>query len=195
MSRLLLCISLLAGALVLSADTPALAQPGGYAPPPPPIDLRLSDDDLMILDRGRITTGQYVTGGVLGSYFGFGIGHMVQQRWMETGWLFTVGQSAALTAAVVGAVSCVDDGYHEEQRVHGGSRSSSGGRCSAGLLIGGLLGFVGLRTWEIIDLWVAPPRHNRRYDKLSKRHQLPRYSLSLTPTGKGSGVASLSLSF
>lgn len=194
MSRLLLCLSLLAGALVLSASAPALAQPGGYAPAPAPLDLRLSDDDLMILERGRISTGQYVTGGVIGSYFGFGVGHMIQQRWMETGWLFTVGESAAITAMVVGAVGCANGSFQEEDRLHNG-RSSSSDACSVELIIGGLLGYAGLRTWEIIDLWVAPPRHNRRYDKLTRRSSQRRYSFSLAPTGKGSGVASLSLSF
>ncbi|MCP4446847.1 MAG: hypothetical protein GY811_16085 [Myxococcales bacterium] len=191
MSRLLLSFTLLAALLVVSSSSPALAQPGQYAPPAP-LPLRLSDDDLHVLDRGRITTGQYISGGVIGSHFGFGIGHMVQQRWTDTGWIFTMGESAALTSMIVGAVSCLNDDTYDDSARH--SSNGSNDRCSRGLLIGGLIGFAGLRIWEIVDLWVAPPAHNRRYDEL-RAGGPSRYSLSIAPTGAGSGVASISLAF
>ena len=139
-SRLLLCLSLLAGALIATAETPAFAQPGGYAPPPPPLQLQFSDEDLLILERGRISTGQYVTGGVIGSYFGFGIGHMIQQRWIDRGWIFSLGESAAIAAIVVGAVGCANEVYYDarlDDNVHNGR--SSGDTCSTGLLVGGLV--------------------------------------------------------
>ena len=43
-------------------------------------------------DTGRIGIGRYVTGGVVGTTLGFGIGHSIQERyWRDYGWAFTVG--------------------------------------------------------------------------------------------------------
>ena len=43
-------------------------------------------------DTGRIGVGRYVTGGVVGTTLGFGIGHGIQERyWSDYGWAFTVG--------------------------------------------------------------------------------------------------------
>ena len=43
-------------------------------------------------DTGRIGVGRYVTGGVVGTTLGFGIGHGIQDRyWSDYGWAFTVG--------------------------------------------------------------------------------------------------------
>ena len=195
MSRLLLSLSLLAAFLVVSSASPAIAQPSAYAPPPP-LQLQLSDEDLAVLDRGQISVGQYIAGGAIGTHFGFGIGHMVQQRWMDKGWIFTIGESAAIAAMIAGIVSCEDDyndTYYNDPS-HKAPRSSSGDSCSEGLIIGGAIGFVGLRIWEVIDLWVAPPAHNRRLKKLKANGQAG-YRFSIAPTGSGSGVASLSLDF
>ena len=42
-------------------------------------------------DTGRIGIGRYVTGGVVGTTLGFGIGHGIQDRyWSDYGWAFTV---------------------------------------------------------------------------------------------------------
>lgn len=41
---------------------------------------------------GRVGVGRYVTGGVIGTTLGFGIGHSIQDRyWRDYGWVFTVG--------------------------------------------------------------------------------------------------------
>ena len=196
MSRVLLSLSLLAAFLVVSSASTAIAQPSAYAPTPAPVQLQLSDEDLAVLDRGRISVGQYVTGGIIGTHFGFGIGHVVQQRWIDKGWIFTIGESAAIAALITGIISCEND-YHNDtyyDQTHQGRGGGSGDSCSDELIIGGALGFVGLRIWEIIDLWVAPPAHNRHLEKLRAGGRSG-YRFSIAPTGSGAGVASLSLDF
>ena len=48
-------------------------------------------------DTGRIGVGRYVTGGVVGTTLGFGIGHSIQDRyWSDYGWAFTA--SGVLTS-------------------------------------------------------------------------------------------------
>lgn len=191
-----ICAAICAALLLVVLEPAASAQPGTsyVAPPPQPLQLRLSDDDLAILDRGEISAGAYVGGGLLGSYFGFGVGHMVQGRWQAKGWIFTLGEAAAATALVAGLLSCAVSG---SQQSNTGVRSpwADDDECPEALVIGAALAFGGLRLWEIVDLWVGPSIHNQRFRKLQRTHQPGRYRFAIAPTGRGSGVASLSLSF
>ena len=97
-----------------------------------------------------ITQGQYIAGGLLGILPGFGIGHAVQGRWLEKGWIFT---SSSLAAPLI----------------VGGSALLSLSVCtwSNGENICGIIqllamktiaGFIGLKIYEIIDIW-HPPSH------------------------------------
>lgn len=53
----------------------------------------LTDKDKEILEIGEISTVSYVVGGVLGTYpVGLGIGHAIQGRWSQKGWIFTAGE-------------------------------------------------------------------------------------------------------
>jgi hypothetical protein len=185
------CLALL---LVL-LESGASAQPGtSYVAPPAPLQLRISDDDFAILDRGEISTGAYVGGGLVGSYFGFGLGHMVQGRWEAKGWIFTLGESIAATALVAGIVSCSVSGSEGSNTgVH--SPWVDDDECPIGLMVGSAIAFGGLRLWEIVDLWAGPPMHNERFRKLRTRYAPRRYSFSIAPTSRDSGVASLSMSF
>jgi hypothetical protein len=204
---------------VLGAAGVASAQPGAdpgapppYSPPPPapccneqpvhvpppyqyqqPVVLTL--DEQRLLDEGEIPIGRYLGGGITSIFVGFGIGHAVQGRWSETGWIFTLGQAASLTALIYGisqsdcflfAYSCNDRGDDD----------------GVGFIVGGVIGLVGFRIWELVDVWVGPPRHNRRVRALRMRLGLPpvtvgkRMTPYLVPPSGGSGaVAGVSLSF
>jgi hypothetical protein len=115
----------------------------------------LSEKERDILQRGEITDTRYIVGGILGTYpLGFGIGHAIQGRYSDTGWIFTVGEMGSLAVMMAGVGDCW----------------SSGKSCSSGgLMFLGLLGYAGFKVWEIADLWAGPPEHNRRYRELKNR--------------------------
>ena len=56
--------------------------------------------DRSVQNVAIISQGQYISGGVVGTVFGFGIGHAIQGRWTKTGWIHTTLQSGA------GAICC-----------------------------------------------------------------------------------------
>lgn len=183
--------------IALVAEGRAHAQPGTqtYAPvpPPAPVQLQLSTEDLEILDRGHISTGQYVAGGILGSYMGFGLGHVVQQRWSSKGWIFTAGESAGIAVLTYGVLSCAVTDSSDDSRVH---RTWDGDSdCPWGLALAGGLAYAGFRVWEILDLWAGPPEHNRRLRRLQSGQRRQPYRFTLLPTGGDSGVATFSLEF
>lgn len=132
-----------------------------YSSYPPPTMITQEEHQLLL--RGEMPTGQYVSGGVVSAVVGFGIGHTVQGRWLERGWVFTAGESASLLIAFTGAVATIGCGGHSD--------STTGERCdtSVGLLIGGYLAFVGFRIWEIADSFAVPPIRNARVRSLKRR--------------------------
>ena len=116
---------------------------------------RLSPEELAIYQYGEISTGSLIGGGLLGTFVGFGTGHIVYGKYGQRGWIFTVGEVGTIAMATVGAAkiitSCLFDG------------SSSGCSTGSGLFILGGVGFFGFRLWELIDVWTIPGSHNDRY--------------------------------
>ncbi|MEO8707386.1 MAG: hypothetical protein ABI867_45585 [Kofleriaceae bacterium] len=174
--------------------------PGGYAPPPYNyVPVQLTAEDQALLAEGEITDGQHVGGAVAGLFFGFGIGQAVQGRWSDTGWIFTLGEAASITAMVIGAVKSFD--CIDSNDTIGGSSSGCSNASGSGLLIGGFVGFMVFRVWEVVDAFGGPPKHNRRVRELKMRLGIPQpiYSQRLTPyvnkARDGGGVAGLSLRF
>lgn len=156
--------------------------------PPPAV---ISQEEHQLLLRGEMPTGQYVAGGVVSAVVGFGIGHTVQGRWLERGWVFTAGEGASLLIAFTGAVATIGCGGHSD--------SATGDKCdtSVGMLIGGYLAFVGFRVWEIADAFAVPPIRNARVRNLKKRLGISTpYALTpyMAPHGDGA-VAGLGLRF
>ena len=155
-----------------------------YPPQPQVVQLQLTEEQQELLARGEISLGQYITGGILAYVAGFGIGHAVQGRWNERGWIFTVGEVGSLGVLFYGLTQCC-----QHQR-------------GQGYMLGGLFALAGFRIWAIVDAWVVPPSHNRQVRALRRSLGLTpppsRYGLYLappqTPEGSG-GVAGLSLQF
>lgn len=144
----------------------------------------LDEDDRRVLRIGEISTTAYVIGGIVGTYpIGLGVGHAIQGRYMDKGWIFTVGELGSLAVAVAGVGSCWD------------SATSTSRSCNGGMLFLGAMGFIGFRLWEIIDVWAAPPEINRRYRELKLRME-PRVSFSplIMPTKDGA-VLGLEMTF
>ncbi len=151
---------------------------------PPPHRDTLSDDDRRILQIGEISTPAYVIGGIIGTYpVGLGVGHAIQGRYMDKGWIFTVGELGSVAIMVAALGDCV--------------YSSVGGysNCNGGLGWLAVMGFVGFRIWEIVDVWAAPPEINRRYREIKMRTE-SRVSLSpLFATTRDGAVLGLKMTF
>lgn len=125
-------------------------------PSSPPI--YLDEEDRRILRIGEISQAQYVFGGIIGTYpVGFGVGHAIQGRYSDKGWIFTVGEIGSIVVLMSGVGDCMS------------SISNRYDGCNGGLLFLGAAGFVGFRIWEIVDVWAAPPEINRRYRELKQR--------------------------
>lgn len=116
----------------------------------------LSEKDQEVLSIGHINDTKYIVGGILGTYpLGFGIGHVVQGRWSEQGWIFTAGEAASISAIFIGVGGC-----------HGQISSDGCSSANSTLIVAGLFGLVGFRIWEIVDVWAVPPSQNRKYKEL-----------------------------
>lgn len=115
-----------------------------------------------LLDRGEIST---TTGTVTAAFFGFGTGQALQGRWLERGWIFTLGDAGATALMVTGmtkvwSYDCNLGCQHRGEAV---------------FIAGGLLA-LGLRIWQATDAYVVPARHNERVRELRRR-------FAVTPTG------------
>ncbi len=134
-------------------------QPGGYAP------VQLTPHEHELLQKGEITDGQHIAGAAASIFVGFGIGQAVQGRYGETGWIFTVGEIASITALFVGVAQAFDGCGFEDS-----------GTCDNGgeeLIIGGLIGLFAFRIWEVVDAFGGPPKHNRKVRELKMRLGIP----------------------
>lgn len=176
------------------AAPPYAAPP--YAPPPyagPHVQLTLDEQEL--LSKGEISDGAHLGGGVVSLMFGFGVGQAVQGRWGDTGWIFTLGEGAAITAFIVGLASiadCLDSDANCDEDDDG----------ATALLVGGGLGLVAFRIWEVVDAFTGPASHNRRVRELRMRAGVPppMYTriapyVDKPKHGNGGGVVGLSLRF
>jgi hypothetical protein len=107
---------------------------------------QLTDEERRILSIGYIDTPRYVIGGILGVYPGFGIGHAVQGRYLDKGWIFTVGELGSVAGLVVGLANCLGTRYDEP--------------CDNALITVSLISFIGFKIWECVDVWVGPSQIN-----------------------------------
>lgn len=94
----------------------------------------------------KISPFRYGIGGVLGIYPGFGLGHAVQGRWLERGWMMTAGELVSGVVALHGAVTC------GTVALLSSSKQSSG--CDRAAV--GAFSFLAFRIWETIDVWATP---------------------------------------
>lgn len=110
---------------------------------------------------GHISSGRQVSGGILGTYpLGFGMGHALQNRWQDDGKFFTYTQLGAV-GLMLATGDCVGKVFERDDNDCGGPQEV--------LLLVGVVSFIGLRIWEIVDVWTAPAKQNRRYQHLRER--------------------------
>ena len=168
-------------------------QPAGqvpYYPPqgflPPPV---LTAEEHELLAEGEISSGQVIGGFALSAWMGLGLGQAVQGRWSDTGWIFTVGEPATMTVAMVTLLGCSIEGCTRGQSTIG---------------VAAVFGYIGLRVWSLVDVITGPREHNRRLLELKMRlGDMPAYARMgsrirpyLLPAEVGSGAtAALTLAF
>lgn len=144
-----------------------------------------TEEDRRVLRIGEISTTAYVLGGIVGTYpIGLGVGHAIQGRYSDKGWIFTAGELGSLALVMAGAGDCLSTSSSANSTCRGG-----------GAIVMGVLGFVGFRIWEIVDVWAAPPQINQHYRSL--KLQMQRQSSIrpiLAPTQDGA-VAGLQMTF
>ncbi len=108
---------------------------------------QVSEDASDTINRVPVSNSTYITGGIIASTVGFGIGHAIHGRWYETGWVFTVAEGAGLLMLNAASSSC-----SKKADVNGVEKTE----CSnGGLAIIGLSVFVGFHVWEIVDAWTG----------------------------------------
>jgi hypothetical protein len=165
-----------------TAPTPLPPYPTPTAPYPAPVPYpyppgvvppyayvaQLSEEDQALLARGEISDGRYIGGALASVFFGLGIGQAVQGRYHETGWIFTFGEAGSLAAIIVGALQAIDDCDD-----FGADFECTDDDDGEALMVGGVLGLIAFRAWELVDVFAAPPRHNARVRELRMRLGLP----------------------
>ena len=179
--------------MLVAHAQPGQTEPLGYYMQQPTVQLQLSPEQHDLLARGEISIGRYVTGGILSYALGFGVGHAVQGRWGDDGWVFTVGGSASLIAILYGLTQ-IDHRYDPETGQYNSSRHGHT------IAMAGIVGLVGFRIWEVVDAWVAPPIRNRKVRALKQQLGLapPVLGFYLAPPqnpNASGGIAGLSLRF
>jgi hypothetical protein len=125
---------------------------------------QLTLDEQYLLERGFISDGEHIGGGLAAVFLGLGIGQAIQGRWSEKGYIFTLGEGASFVAMVWGISRWANDCLEPET-----CRDDSG----MALFAGGLLALAVFRVWETIDAFVAPPEHNRKLRALRMRLGMP----------------------
>lgn len=170
-----------------------------YAPPPQQYQpaynypVQLSADDHELLMRGEITDGEHFGGGLAALFLGFGSGQAIQGRWSDTGWIFTLGETASLVAMVSGAIRIADDCIDTI-----GDDVDCDHSDGPPLMIIGALGITVFRIWGTVDAFSGPGDHNRRVRELKWRMGMP-VQVGVTPyvnrTRDGGGTAGVQIRF
>jgi hypothetical protein len=96
--------------------------------------------------RGYISRNRFVSGGLVGTLFGFGIGHGIHRSYSEFGWFFTVSESITTLVIAISGVAYLN------------AKTDEKGVISIPIFAG--LGVLGaLKIWETIDVWVRGKKH------------------------------------
>ncbi len=137
------------------------AHPARAASPEPRL-VTVSAEDAWVLERGTIGVVPYVIGGLGSMYLGFGIGHAIQGRYGQRGWMMTLGE--------VGGLALVAGGFMQS------CAQGCGYNAMSTLGLGTVIGF---KVWEVLDAWIYPPIHNSHYEEITKSLGARSFSVTL----------------
>lgn len=172
-------------------------QPQPYAPQPynyqPRAQVQITAEEAEILNRGPISDGAHMGGGLIALFFGFGVGQAIQNRWSDTGWIFTVGEIGSGALMIYGITRVFGDCFTPDQ-----SNYCESGRGTTALVVGALA-LTGFRIWEVVDAFAGPASYNRRYKDIQLRvngYAPPRWGIYSTRTmDRQATVTGLELKF
>lgn len=134
----------------------------------------MSNEEQEIYLRGEMDKTKYIVGGILGTYpFGLGIGHAIQGRYAEKGWIFTAGEVGSLGVATASLVGCYSD-------------TLTNHNCNLAPFVIGVYAYLGFRVWEIIDVWSTPLVQDNEYRRIRTKYNLSKKIQPLIiPTEQG----------
>ena len=119
-----------------------------------------SASDKRLVAQGPIDDTQYIASGILGTIPGFGLGHAIQGRWKDKGWIFSAGETLGAGLMIASGSSCMGGSMMEDNN----DRNGSGGNIA--LANPGMVTYLGFKVWEIVDIWTYPPAHNKRLKEI-----------------------------
>ena len=121
----------------------------------------------------EVRLGKFIAGGVVGSTVGLGIGHGIQGSYRDIGWVYTAGEATCLVMMIIPVLHGFGGGNEkniENLRPY---------------ITAATVGYVGLRIWEVIDVWTRPMViHGKRY-LTGGRWQAHHLALATEPTPNG----------
>ena len=131
---------------------------------------------------------KYMTGGIVSTLFGFGMGHAFQERYAKDGWIFTLAEMAAGGVVLASLVPC-----RKELMDRNGSNSMDRfDHCEKVPLVIGYMTFSGLRVWEIADAWLTPnPALKKRLFSTKERRIEPSFAIGIIPQPHGAPALDL----
>ena len=106
-----------------------------------------TEEDVVIPAEGSVKTiskERYIRGGVASMLLGFGIGHAIQGRYSERGWIFTAG-GAIFIVSTIGFVSSFRGRSSNTFKTNSFSDYA---------FLGLMFVSIGGRVWELIDAWM-----------------------------------------
>ncbi|MCB0365314.1 MAG: DUF2799 domain-containing protein [Bdellovibrionaceae bacterium] len=120
-----------------------------------------------------------VGGTVTGMIVGFGAGHAIQGRYWDKGWIFTAGEGAAVGGLILSASQC--DTKQAETKVGGTAVQTQVHReCQGVLPLLSILGFIGMRIWQSVDLITHTGQASNGYlDHLEAEVAKPAWSVGV----------------
>ena len=101
-------------------------------------------------NRKTISQGRYIVGGVAGIFPGFGIGHAIQGRYSDRGWIFTTGSVLIPVSFYMTIFFGTASGYQPDNKF-----LLSATYASLGLIFIGM----GIKIWEMVDVWLLPSHY------------------------------------
>ena len=132
-----------------------------------------------------ITRFQYITGGLAAVWPGFGMGHAIQGRWDEGGWIHPAIQGGVFVSGLsVLAFRHSPDDWSDKSKFKSFRKEFNF-----------LLGALGLlKVWEAVDIWFLPSHYKmaKKYDgepiSITKKRYVTGGIMSIVP-GFGIGHA------
>jgi len=152
----------------------------------------LTKSERELLERGEYDRSDIVTSGLFGSILGLGSGHYIQDRYKDTGWIYTAGELGSFAAMLAGAGIC-SAAYDDDDDEDDWFPDSAG--CVYGVVIGTFAVWSAFRIVETIDVWAYPQVHNKKVRKLKKKLEPPPISFHVVPRSDDGATAGFTVRF